>query len=387
MRDFEGSGVDALRLTYRTSPELGGLDLCEELGGLFDAVGLAGGATPRNRGFHGFEHGVSFEAGISIDWTDRDGDGPNAGYASVEAKGQFFSALGAEESALALLLLSDLKPKACTRIDFQQTHCDTLLVPEIIRRYREGLLKTKQKKHFEAKGAELANGLYPKGATLCHGSRKSENYGRQYDKHLEALEKGDPNPGPPRRRDEIELKSLTAQAAWEMLVSELTVELDLPASDFRAEARLAQALVRHHMPIRDISQWEGGKLPVNWASTAPEPAWWAKHFSEEAVRARRRRGPSSTLLKRFGYMHKNFGGLYLQELVLKHLDGDELYEDNAVASEWAQCFIRDRMVSCASDRKLEELLDNLPVAKHDRARQLWDAYVRAAADGDDEERV
>lgn len=386
MREWEGSGVDALRLTYRAGESLGGLDLCEELGGLIDAVGLNGGATPRNRGFHGFEHGVSFEAGLSIDWTDRQGSGPNVGYASVEAKGQFFSALNAEESALALLLLNDLRPKACTRIDLQQTHCDTLMVPELIHRYRQGLLKTRQKKHFEAKGAELAQGQYPRGATLCHGSRKSENYARQYDKHLEELEKGSPDPGPPRRRDEIELKSLTAQGAWDMLVAELTVEADTPGANFLAEARLAKSLIRHHLPIRDISQWSGGTLPVNWASTAPEPAWWAKHFSEDAVRARRKRGPSSTLLKRIGYMHRNQGGTYAQELVLKTMEGLDYYEDLPTASDWAQCYVRDRMLHCASDRKLQELLDNLPADKQELAEELWNSYVRAAADGDDNER-
>jgi hypothetical protein len=378
--------VDTLHLSFRESSELGCLDLVQELGDVIDALGLSGGLTARSRGLFGFQNGVTFTAGVLVDWTPRDGEGPNAGYLSMQAKGDFFSSLGAEESALALVLLSDLKPKSCTRIDLQMTHCSGPLVPQIIRDYRAGRLRTRQKKHFEPKGAEVKGGEYPKGATLCHGSRQSENYARQYDKHLEELGKGAPNPGPPRRRDEIELKGLTAQAVWEELVAAVTADADASSPSWMAEARQAKQYLRHYLPIRDTSQWEGQDLPVNWAGKAQEPAWWAEHFSEEAVRARRRRGPSTTLLKRLGYMHKHFGGLYLQGLVLKQLEGEQLFDDWQVASEWAQCSARDRMVAHASERKLEELLDNLPVTEHERATELWWAYVRAAADGDDGER-
>jgi hypothetical protein len=383
---WEGAAVDTVHLTFRASLSVGGVDLAEELQGLIDAVGLSGGATPRNRGLHGFEQGLTFASGLRLDWTDGNGEGPNPGFSSLQVKGDFFKQLGPEESTLSLLLLNDLKPYRCTRLDAQMTHCTGPLVPEIIRLYRAGLLKTKQKKHFEPKGKEMAGGQYPEGATLTHGSRKSENYARQYDKHLQQLAQGSEKPGPPRRRDEVELKGATAQAVWKDLVLVLSQQLEEATPNWMAEAAFCKGLIRHYLPIRDVSQWEGKDLPTNWAGVAPEPAWWTTYFSEEAIRARRERGPSSTLLKRIGYMNRTFGSLYTQQFVLEQLKAEEIYEDVAVASDYAQCVVRDRMFSNAKDYRLEELLENLPVAKHDRARELWWSAVRAAADGNEAER-
>jgi hypothetical protein len=153
-----------------------------------------------------------------------------------------------------------------------------------------------------------------------------------------------------------------------------------------AEARFSKGLIRHYLPIRDVSQWEGKELPVNWAGTAPEPAWWTQHFSEEAIRARRERGPSSTLLKRIGYMNRTFGSLYTQQFVLEALKAEEHEADPLTAADFAQCVVRDRMFTHAKEYRLEELLENLPVAKHERARELWWSAVRAAADGNESER-
>jgi hypothetical protein len=329
---------------------------------------------------------MAFTCGLQLDWTDGNGEGPNPGYSSLQVKGDFFKQLGPEESTLALLLLNDLKPYRCTRLDAQMTHCTGPLVPQIIKDYRAGLLKTKQKKHFEPKGRETAGGEYPQGATLVHGSRNSENYARQYDKHLEQAAKGAEDPGPPRRRDEIEFKGATAMAIWKELVLVLSEQVDEATPNWMAEARFSKGLIRHYLPIRDVSQWEGKELPVNWAGTAPEPAWWTQHFSEEAIRARRERGPSSTLLKRIGYMNRTFGSLYTQQFVLEALKAEEHEADPLTAADFAQCVVRDRMFTHAKEYRLEELLENLPVAKHERARELWWSAVRAAADGNESER-
>jgi len=383
---WEGAAIDTLHLTYRASLSVGGLDLAEELQGLVDAMGLSGGATPRARGLHGFENGLTYICGLQLDWTENNGEGPNPGYSSVQLKGDFFKQLGPEESAFALLFLNDLKPYRCTRIDAQMTHCSGPLVPEIIRDYREGRLRTKQKKYFEPKGREVSGGQYPEGATLVHGSRQSENYARQYDKHLQQAALGIEDVGPPRRRDEIEFKGALAHAVYDDLQIVLNHQADQASTDWMGEARFCKGLIRHYLPIRDTSPWEGKELPVNWGSTAAEPAWWTKYFSEDAIRARRERGPSSTLLKRIGYMNRTFGSLYTQQYVLERLKAEEVQPDTATADDYAQCVVRDRMFSNAKDYRLEELLENLPVQKQARAREIWWEAVRAAADGDDRER-
>lgn len=383
MSVWEGAAIDTVHLTYRASLSVGGVDLAQELQGLIDAVGLSGGAVARTRGLHGFQNGMSFTAGIQLDWTDGDGEGPNVGYAGLQLKGDFFKQLGPEESAFSLLFLNDLRPYRCTRIDPQMTHCSGPLVPEIIRGYRSGLLRTKQKKSFEPKGREVAGGEYPDGATLVHGSRQSENYARQYDKHLQQKALGEEFAGPPRRRDEIEIKGATAQAVWRDLITVLEDQMEEATPTWMAEARFCKGLIRHYLPIRDISQWEGKDLPVNWAGVAPEPLWWSTHFSEEAIRARRERGPSSTLLKRIGYMNRTYGSLFTQEYVLEHLKAEEWAEDWVEASEYAQALLRDRMFSNAKEHRLEELLENLPEHQHERARELWWGCVRAAANGNE----
>ena len=127
-------------------------------------------------------------------------------------------------------------------------------------------------------------------------------------------------------------------------------------------------------------------MPANWAGTAPEPAWWAAHFSEDAIRARRERGPSTTLLKRIGYMNRNFGSLYLQQHVLEVLKASKVVPTMEEAVRHAEMVVRDRFVSNAKEQRLVELLENLPAADQDLARQLWWDAVTAAADGNEAER-
>ena len=336
---------------------------------------------------HGFEHGATYVAGVTLDWTPSDGDGPNKGFASVQLKGEFFDRLGSEECAFALAWLHESQPYRCTRIDLQMTNCSPPLVPALIADYRAGRLRTKQKKYFEPKGVELANGNYPKGATLCHGTRASDNYARQYDKHLQALEvMKEVDPGPPRRRDEVECKGPLAQAVWSDLITAVTADGELPVPTWTAEARFAQGSIRHLLPIRDISQWEGRDLPTNWASAAPEPTWWADLFSEDAVRARRAKGPSKPFLAALEYPKKAYGGRYLQGLVLHVLQGLEEGQTRDTVAEWATCKLRDEFVGHAAEARLAELLENLPEHQHAQAREVWWQFVRDAADADEAER-
>jgi hypothetical protein len=366
---------------------LGVSEIAAQVEGLIRALDLAAGVTPRARGLHGFECGVTYAAGILLDWTPADGEGPNKGYASAQLKGEFFKTLSPEESAFGLTWLAECLPYRCTRIDIQMTNCETPAVPQIIKGFREGDLRVKQKTFFEPKGLELKNGLYPKGATLCHGTRSSDNYARQYDKHLqEEVVLKNPEPGPPRRRDEIELKAPLAQGVWDDLVSEIRNAALSPQPDWEAEARFVQGRIRHLLPIRDVSQWRDTEMPKNWASTAPEPLWWAELFSEDAVRARREKGLSKPFLARVEYPAKNYGGRFLQDLVLERLKAERIFDGEPGAEMLALLTVRDKYVASASEKYLDELLEQLPESEHDAARAHWWGYVRAQGDGKDAER-
>jgi hypothetical protein len=363
-------------------------EVASQIESLVSSLEAPSGVERRARGLHGFECGVTYRAGILLDWTPADGDGPNKGFASAQFKGDFFKSLSAEESAFAIQWLSECQPYRCTRIDLQMTNCETPLVPEIIKGFRKGTLRVRQKHFFEPKGLELTGGDYPKGATICHGTRTSDNYARQYDKHLqEANVLRNPDPGPPRRRDEVELKAPLAQSTWTDLVGAVRDAALAPAPDWEAEARFAQARIRHLLPIRDTSQWEGQEMPKNWASTAPEPAWWTELFSEEAVRIRREKGVPKAFLAKVTYPQTAYAGRFLQQLVLDMLEARRFFPDPLEASEAALLKTRDRFVRHAQESALQELLDNLPEADHEDARGWWFAAVRAAADGAENQRA
>jgi hypothetical protein len=279
-------------------------------------------------------------------------------------------------------------PYRCTRIDLQMTNCETPLVPEIIRDFREGRLRVLRKAFFEPKGLELTGGHYPQGATICHGSRVSENYARQYDKHLqEAIVGRNPEPGPPRRRDEVELKGKLAQQAYQDLVGVIAAEAEAGAGDCEVEARFAQTRIRSLLPLRDISEWEGTDLPKNWSGTAPEPAWWTELFSEDAVRIRRDKGPSKAFLARVQYPHTAFAGRVVQQYVLDRLEAGLWITDPEAADDYALLLLRDRFARHAKESSLQELLENLPESQHAEARGHWFGVIRAAADADDNDRA
>jgi len=374
-------GIDTLHLTFKTGGDLAVSDLLLGLGDVFDEMGLSGDFTQRHRGRHGFEHGVSFREGIECDWTDHGGDGPNVGFAALQIKGEFFEPLGALEVAYLGLVLDELGVHKCTRVDPQITALDCPLASDLIKEFRSGRLKIVRKQTFEGRGQELEGGFFPKGATLYHGSRQSETFGRQYDKHLQPGADG-----PPRLRSECELKGKTANAAWKHYVEGWKAEAQSKPTDLKSEVRLSQQFVRYYMPLRDVSAWAADRRPKAWASEAPEPAWWASLFEERAMRVRKEKSASKTLLKAIQHARKQGGGRFLQDLVL-----DEIrllrngYPEDLVNGQ-ALRLIEHRYAAHASETRLQELLENLPEHEHALARELWFGHGRQAGDLIDEER-
>jgi hypothetical protein len=122
-------------------------------------------------------------------------------------------------------------------------------------------------------------------------------------------------------------------------------------------------------------------MPKNWASTAPEPTWWAELFSDEAVRARREKGLPKTFMAKLAYPQQTFGGRFLQQLTLDRLAAELQGLPSSDARWEATLKARDRFVANAKESSLDELLEQLPEAQHARARAIWFEEVRTAADG------
>ena len=374
-------GIDTLHVSYKTQGGLRSGDVVLGLAELLDEIGLDGDFIQRDRGRHGFENGITFGKLLELDWTDVEGEGPNKGTASAQFKGEFFSGLGAAEVAVMGLLVAEIGPHKCTRIDAQVTAQNCPLAESLIADFRAGRLACPRKKYFEPKGQELEGGHYPKGATLCLGSRQSNVFCRAYDKHLQKNDGG-----PQRLRAEVELKGPVAIEAWKAYLAAWKHEaLTLPAQ-LTEEVKLSQRLVRTYMPLRDVTQWAPGQRPKDWAGKAPEPSWWAELFEAKAERLRVTKEPSKELRVALGRSRKQAGGRYLQDLILAEVDLLRSNEaDPEHSHDQALRLTRSRMARHASDQRLQELLENLPPEFHAFARSRWTELGKIGGDDLDDE--
>lgn len=363
-------GIDTLHLTYSTKRDLDGVTLICRLAELLDEVGLDGAITPRDRGRHGFQNGVSFGNYVELDWSGATDGGPNQGFASVQLKGALFEPLGAAETAVVGLSLSEMGVHRATRVDPQITNTSCPSAGEVIREFRAGRLAVARKRTFEPKGQELAGGQYPKGATICHGSRQSDIYIRQYDKHL-----APGGEGPPRLRTEVEIKGKVAHEAWKEYVAAWKQESLKAQAELTEEVKLSQRLIRVYMPLRDVSQWEPGCKPKDWAGKAPEPAWWADLFQAQGERLRIEKKPTRALEAAVARARRQAAGRYVQDLILTELD---LVNRNLVSPEessrCAMYVTRGRMAAHAPEARLTELLAQSPREHHAFIKERWAWY-------------
>ena len=343
--------------------------------------GLPSHQIVRDRGVQGFANAAVDEAaGLRLDWTRPSEEGTNPGFFCLQIKGAWFEAADGETQADFLQLMQAYGPLRCTRIDFQQTHrTTTRLTPWWIRQFESGRFRVVGKKHYEPRGKKDGAGAYPEGACLYHGSRTSERYARQYDKHLQA------EAGPPRRRDEVELKGQSARDLWQQMHEELLLTEQLGTSRGVTLHSFSKSTIRALLPIRDCSRWLGKPLPKRWSSMAKEPTTWATLFDDDPITVKPRERKVTHLLRSYRYANDNFGSAVsatFAKYVGEYQDlGDSLQE------AWgnAQSRVIDEMVLGANEDRVNEFLGELPRDQRERARELWFQMLRLAASN--EERV
>lgn len=343
-------GPDTLHLTFRE----GGGRCPEELSGLLAEFqrmyDLPSAAVRRDRGVQGFAAAaVDKAAGLRLDWTRPGEEGTNPGYFCLQVGGQWFTSADGETQADFLQLLQAYGPLRCTRIDFQQTvRTDSLLTPWWIEQFEARNIRVLGRKHYEPRGRKDFEGGYPAGATLYHGTRTSERFARQYDKHLQAKE------GEPRRRDEIEIKGQSCRDLWNEL------QIDLIECEQRGIPRgaslyaFSKRSIRAYLPIRDTSRWAGKDLPRNWAQMATEPLTWANLFEEDALTIKPREKAVTSLLKSYRYATTNFGAALTTQAVVRSLEfEDEGYPKDVAYAKACQEVIRDCAADANEDRVQE----------------------------------
>ena len=374
-------GPDTVHLTFRegggrTPTELA--SLLEEFQKQYD---LPTHALKRDRGVQGFAAAAVDEAaGLRLDWTRTNEEGNNPGFFCLQIKGAWFEAADGETQADFLQLMEAYGIYRCTRIDFQQTHRTTSrLTPWWIRKFEAGEFRVVGKKHYEPRGVKDAAGAYPQGATLYHGSRTSERFARQYDKHLQSAF------GPPRRRDEIELKGQSARDLWSHMHKELLLTEQLGTSRGATLHSFSKGTIRALLPIRDTSRWLGKKLPTKWAQVASEPTTWATLFDDDPITVKPRERKLTNLLRSYRYANSNFGSA-VSVMFCKYLqEYRELGDTQEEASGNAYARLLDDFVLGAKEERAMEFVNELPPSIREEVRQTWMGVLVNAASN--EERV
>ena len=379
---WNNCGPDTVHLTFKEGGGRSPLEMAALLEEFQKQYDLPTNPLVRDRGVQGFANAaVDQAAGLRLDWTRPSEEGNNPGFFCLQIKGQWFEAADGETQADFLQLMQAYGVYRCTRIDFQQTHRTTnRLTPWWIKRFESGAFRVVGKKSFEPRGQKTASGQYLRGATLYHGSRTSERFSRQYDKHLEA------EYGPPRRRDEVELKGQSARDLWEQMHSELLTTEQLGTSRGVTLHSFSKSTIRALLPIRDTSRWVGKELPKRWSSMAKEPTTWATLFDDAPISVKPRERKVSHLLRSYRYANDNFGSA-VSVMFAKYLEeykdlGDALGE----ASDNAYSRVIDEFFLGANEDRVNDFLGELPHSQQEKVRETWFAMLRTAASNQEDAR-
>ena len=292
---------------------------------------------------------------MRLDWTAIDGEGANKGFFCLQVKGEWFEKADGEVTSDFLQLLAAYGPYRVTRLDVQQTiPTEEFLTPWWISAFEVGALKVVGKKYFEPRGKKRSKDEYPLGATIYHGVRTSERFARQYDKHKKS------GVGPPRRRDEIEIKGDTSRKLWDQMQEELLLaERNGEVRGARLRSFSKQA-IRAYLPIRDTSRWMHRDLPQNWAQIAEEPVNWTELFDDKPISIQPAPRRVSGLLKSYRYANQNFGSAVAVQTIARihqnRVDG-MTHRD---ACENALMHLFDDFVNHANEKRVMEFLDEFP---------------------------
>ena len=375
-------GPDTLHATFREGPGRTPEEFVSLLQEFQLGFDLPTGTVIRDKGVSGFEAAaVDKAAGLRVDWTKHDGEGANKGYFCIQVKGEWFEKASGEVTTDFFALLNAYGIYRVTRIDFQQTTETTrYLTPFWIKNFERGLFRVVGRKYFEPRGKKTADDDYPEGATIYHGSRTSERFARQYDKHLQI------DYGPPRRRDEIEIKGDSCRRLWDELGEELSqAEQQGEERGTRLHA-FSKSAIRAYLPIRDTSRWVGRELPQNWAQIAEEPMNWTDLFTDDARAIQPAPGRVTSLIKSYRYARQNFGSAVavktLQRIDEKRQEG----WDHHSACDHAYKHLFDDFVNSANEKRVMEFIEEMPPSKRTEMELLWLAAVQTSASNEERER-
>lgn len=368
-------GPDTVHVTFKEGTGRSPMELASLLDEFQRGYDLPSAVAFGDRGVQGFANSaIDRAAGFRMDWTRPNEAGNNPGFFCLQIKGEWFAQADGETAVDLLQLMQAYGPYRVTRLDLQQTTRTTnRLTPWWIAEFESGRLRVVGKKHYEPRGKRDHLGDYPLGATLYHGSRASDSYARQYDKHLQT------EAGPPRRRDEVELKGERARQLWQQMHEELLLTEQLGTSRGVTLQSFSKSAIRALLPIRDTSRWAGKPLPKKWSEMAKEPTTWATLFDDHALEVKPRERKVTSLLKSYRYANDNFGAALSLMAVLRYMDNRDAGMTALRAAEAAFIHGMDDATLAANEDRVREFAAELPPERRDRAITQWLEFLRTAA--------
>lgn len=380
--DWNSCGPDTLHATFKEGSNRTPADLALLLQEFQLERDLPTGQVVRDKGVSGFASAaVDQAAGLRLDWTRAGEEGANEGFFCLQVKGQWFASADGETTADLLQLLEAYGIYRVTRLDIQQTSRTTkYLTPWWIKAFDAGMLRVVGKNVWEPRGRKSSADDYPAGATLYHGSRSSERFVRQYDKHKHSGE------GPPRRRDEVELKGRSARDCWTELQADLALSETAGIPRGVRLHSFSKRSIRAYIPIRDTSRWAGKDLPKNWAAMAKEPNNWAALFEEEAKAIQPAPGRVTSLLKSLRYAQANFGAAVAAQACADTLLWEKRGFPGPEAQNEAFAGIVFGFINGANEDRVNEFFAEMPPSQREQLQALWLEYVRLGGDALDAER-
>ena len=380
--NWDRCGLDTLHATFKEGPTRKPQELVSLLQEFQMGYDLPTGTVIRDRGVSGFESAaVDSAAGLRLDWTPLAGEGVNKGYFCLQVKGEWFDKADASVTADFLELLAAYGIYRVTRIDIQQTVLTKRhLTAWWIKGFDSGNLRVIGKKCYEPRGKKSSADDYPAGATLYHGARTSERFARQYDRHKKA------KIGPPRRRDEIEIKGDSCRRLWDELLAEM-VEAEQQGENRGVRlAAFSKRAIRAYLPIRDTSRWVGRELPKDWAQYAEEPMNWTDLFTDEAAAIQPAPKRVTSLLKSYRYANQNFGSAIAAMSLKRYVESRHQGMSDHEASDYVYCCLMDDFVNNANEKRVMEFFDEMPPSWRTELEVLWLKAVQGAASNQERER-
>lgn len=380
--NWDSCGPDTLHLTFKEGPSRSPEEFASLLQEFQLGYDLPTAAVVRDRGVSGFEcAAIDNAAGLRLDWTKVNGEGANKGYFCLQVKGEWFEKADGEVICDFFAFLAAYGIYRVTRIDIQQTvTTKKYLTPWWISAFDAGALRVIGKKFYEPRGRKSAADDYPAGATLYHGSRTSERFARQYDRHKKVDE------GPPRRRDEIEIKGDSSRRLWAELLDDLAQGEQLGEDRSTRLHSFSKSAIRAYLPIRDTSRWLGKQLPKDWAQYAEEPMNWTDLFKDEARGIQPAPKRVTSLIKSYRYATQNFGAAISSMSIKRYLEQRHQGLSHEDASEYVYCRLMDDFVLEANEDRVKEFFAELPPSWQDELEVLWLRALQGAASNAERER-